>query len=364
MRVWLLLLLLFPLSGIAQYKISGRVLNAIDNKPINNASILLNNTTIGTASSNDGAFTLQNVKGGKYELIISSVGYETYMGSVFMETDNIDLKTIKLLPKSIVLSEVNVRPDADWFAKYDIFKREFLGSSKLASKCKILNPELLNLEYSKNKQVLKATTDDFLIIENNELGYRIKYLLQEFDFDKSRRMLFYGGSTLFEEMKGTSSQKKKWKKNRLKAYLGSQVHFLRSAVGNRLADEYFEVLRLVRDSSKGKGMFDRVQYLIKQPLSVTDYVKHTDQRTLFALQFKDCLYVMYKKRRNTEANAFAMNLKEAPKHEASIMTIKGNFAAFDLNGVLTDPHSVVNEGIWATQRVAELLPVNYEPPID
>ncbi|MCC8411209.1 carboxypeptidase-like regulatory domain-containing protein [Mucilaginibacter sp. UR6-1] len=364
MRSLLYLLLLLPLSSIGQYKITGRVLNAVDNKPIDKASVLLNNTTIGTASIANGGFSLVNVKGGKYEIVISAVGYEAYMGNVFIDGADIDLKDIKLISKSIVLNEVNVRPDAEWFAKFDAFKREFIGSSKLASKCKILNPEILDLEYSDNKLVLKASTDDFLIIENEQLGYRIKYLLKEFVRDNRNRMLFYAGSTLFQEMKGTASQKKKWRKNRLKVYEGSQVHFLRSAIGNRLADEHFEVLRLVRDTTKGKGIFNRVQYLVKQPLAVTDYIKHTDQRTLFALQFKDCLYVMYKRRRNSEENKWAMNLKEAPKHEASIIDIREEYAVFDLNGVITDPHSVINEGTWATQRIAELLPVNYEPPID
>lgn len=364
MRVLLCFLLLLPLGCLAQYKITGRVLNAIDNKPIEKASILLNNTTIGTASIANGSFTLANVKGGKYEIVVSAVGYEAYMGNVFIEGTDVDLKDIKLISKSIILNEVNVRPDAEWFAKFDIFKREFLGSSKIASKCKILNPEILDLDYSDNKRVLKGSTDDFLIIENVQLGYRLKYLLKEFTHDTRRNMLFYAGSTLFQEMKGTASQKKKWLKNRQKVYEGSQVHFLRSAVGNRLAEERFEVLRLVRDTTKGNGSLSRAQYLVKQPLHVTDYIKHTDQRTLFALQFKDCLYVMYKKRRISEVDKFAMNLQEAPKHEASVINIVGDYAVFDLNGVIVNPHSIINEGAWATQRIAELLPVNYEPPID
>ncbi|MBE9584661.1 carboxypeptidase-like regulatory domain-containing protein [Mucilaginibacter sp. JRF] len=364
MRFWLFIILFFPLSGVAQNKIIGRVLNAPDNKPIEKATVLLNNTTIGNASAADGKFILYDVNGGKYEIVVSAVGYETYTGSIFMENTDVDVKDIKLISKSIVLNEVNVRPDAAWFAKFDIFKKEFLGSSKLASKCKILNPEILDLDYTNNGRVLRGTTDDFLIIENPELGYNIKYLLKEFIRDTRNGLVFYAGSTLLQEMKGTASQKRKWKKNRQKAYEGSQVHFLRSAIGNRLADERFEVLRLVRDTSKGSGFLSRTQYLVKQPLNVTDYIRHTDVRTLFAMQFKDCLYVMYKRRRNSESDRLSMNLKDAPRHEASVINIIGDFAAFDLNGVITDPHSVINEGAWAKQRIAELLPVNYQPPND
>jgi hypothetical protein len=50
--------------------------DAESKKPIPSASIFLNTTSIGTISNSAGAFQLQ-IPEGNFELIISSIGYET-----------------------------------------------------------------------------------------------------------------------------------------------------------------------------------------------------------------------------------------------------------------------------------------------
>jgi len=47
MKYYLILLLLLPLSCLAQLKISGKVINSKTLKPVANASVFLSNATVG-----------------------------------------------------------------------------------------------------------------------------------------------------------------------------------------------------------------------------------------------------------------------------------------------------------------------------
>jgi hypothetical protein len=71
-------LTLTTLNCLGQVTISGRLLNQADTKPLPNASVFLNNTSAGNKTAADGTFVLHNVKPGKYELIVSIIGFETY----------------------------------------------------------------------------------------------------------------------------------------------------------------------------------------------------------------------------------------------------------------------------------------------
>ncbi|GAC1556842.1 MAG: hypothetical protein NVS3B13_19230 [Mucilaginibacter sp.] len=71
-KFYLLLLIagiLQPFYSLAQFTISGRILNQADTRPLSNASVFLSNATIGDKTAINGSFLLQNVKPGKYDLV-------------------------------------------------------------------------------------------------------------------------------------------------------------------------------------------------------------------------------------------------------------------------------------------------------
>ena len=76
-RLLLVIWTLFPLAGLGQYTLSGRVLNKADKTPVASASIFLNNTLVGGRTADNGAFLLTNVKSGQYDLVITCIGFET-----------------------------------------------------------------------------------------------------------------------------------------------------------------------------------------------------------------------------------------------------------------------------------------------
>ena len=240
-----------------------------------------------------------------------------------------------------------------------MFKEEFLGISVYAQGCKILNPEVLDLQYDKTSRVLTASSQEFLIIENNALGYRIKYLLNDFEKNYNQGSLYYAGSASFEDLQGKRSLMKRWTRNRLNVYKGSSMHFLRSVVADRVTDEGFQVMRLVRKPNpKYTGYGDKyIDEVDVHPLSNDAYAKPTNEKGLFVLTFDDCLYVKYNGGRHfideNNLNGFGTN--------ATTITFDKHYAVFDKNGVFLDPTATSFNGVWGHSRMASLLPVDYEP---
>ena len=94
MRIKLLLkgfcipiLFAIALTASAQSKkISGKILNASSNTPVEGASVLVKGTSIGTTSNKDGAFVI-NMPDGSSVLIVSVIGYELQEVNVGNKTD-------------------------------------------------------------------------------------------------------------------------------------------------------------------------------------------------------------------------------------------------------------------------------------
>ncbi|WP_051522214.1 carboxypeptidase-like regulatory domain-containing protein [Porphyromonas macacae] len=94
-----LFLLLFPLWAMAQATLSGRVMDE-EKKPLSMASVKLFNSqgemVYGTATDNNGYFSLKNVKNNQYSLSISYVGLTEYTQAVRVGNADQKLKTITL----------------------------------------------------------------------------------------------------------------------------------------------------------------------------------------------------------------------------------------------------------------------------
>ncbi len=178
--VFIAFIILLPLCSLAQYTITGRVLNQADTKPVADASVFLSNTATGNKTARDGTFTLENARPGKYKLVISIVGFETYSETLTVGNSNVNLHDITIFPKTIGLKEVTVRVnrnrDKYFNMFYDRFKKEFLGRSDAASECNILNPQVLDFDYDAEINTLTVSSQGFLEIENDALGYKIKYI--------------------------------------------------------------------------------------------------------------------------------------------------------------------------------------------
>jgi len=394
MRLLVFLFILFSsLSSYAQYRITGKIIDIYNKAPIAKASVFLSNTTVGGSTGEDGSFNLNNVKPGQYDMIVSAVGYETIQKTIVVN-GLLNIPYTELTPKTIALNAVVVKPDPEREQNYKAFKEDFYGPTPFALQCKILNPEVLDLEFDKTTSTLNAKSSDYLIVENMALGFRLRYQLITFVKDFRAGSLFYQGNVLFEPLKGKPSQMRKWYKNRLAAYQGSCEHYLRSVIGMNTEREGFKTLRLMRkpnpqrpadsliqakikqflpktntryfvlnDSLRywnaQKRLPKSVDYLVTKPLRPDSLVKRTDVNGIFAISFNDMLYVLYTKKKSDES--YANRPLNAPDNLTSVVTFKEQYAFFDNNGVIANATAVIFEGNWGTNRIAKLLPVDYDP---
>lgn len=389
-----------------QYQVTGKIINHTDKKPVAGASVFLGNATIGNETDNDGAFTLQNVKPGKYMLVVSIVGFDILSEPLTVTNINVSLPDIEISPSVITLGEVKIKANAgkdaysDW--AHETFLKEFLGTSDYAKDCKILNPEVLNVAYDQSTNTITASSSDFLLIENDALGYNIKYRLTKFEMrsnSQEDKDIHYEGSVFFKEMKGSPGQEKRWKQNRQELYGNSSTHFLRAILNDQLDEEGFRVLRVAtianpnrspesliqaninRLKNKQPAIPDSLRYwkkvmklpvtiqmLMPTPLTKADLVSNADQPGVFKFgDNNDELIVMYnKERRFTNAKQLAdlnnLNyiVNKAGNKEYTLLNFTEPYTLFDNNGGIFNPNSLVFKGAWIANRVGDLLPIDYE----
>jgi hypothetical protein len=128
------------------------VRSAVDSSAIVSASIYFDESTIGSIINKNGYFTIKITTATTNPLVISSLGYET----LILEPSTLkkDQKFVFYLTESTEqLGAVLLETDP-WSRnkKLTEFKKEFLGKTKNAERCTILNEEVLQLRYSRSRQ--------------------------------------------------------------------------------------------------------------------------------------------------------------------------------------------------------------------
>jgi hypothetical protein len=390
-RWWFIMICVWlPLTAAAQYGvITGKITNGGSKSPVARASVFLSNASYGTASLDDGSFSLRGVKPGQYNLVVTTLGYEEYSKQVLVTAKPIEV-AIELTPKVMMMRAVTITSNADWKKNYELFKKDFIGTSENSRQCKVLNPHVLDLNYIRKRQTLEASSDEFLVVENKALGYRTKFLLNSFSSDNLSHTISYSGKALFEELPGSESQKKNWKAKREESYYGSAQHFYRSLYKNKLDDEGFVIYNYTRILNPNRyqeayiqkkikqfDMLNRdsVMYwidqqnvpkwakenLIKPPLKATDVLRVTGQEGIYAITFPAYLYVVYTKKREEAVFRDIYRPLDMENFETSVISLNDKrYAIFDMNGIVI-AESPLNEGTWSKAKLSNMLPVDYEP---
>ena len=219
----------------AQSKITGVALDSVTHEPLAFASVFLANTTLGATTTEKGEFEFPRVPKGTYDIVGSYVGYRLGKQTITVETTPLKL-TISLAPTGNQLGEVVVQPEPNKPEEYRKFTELFLGGSTFSEQCHISNPNDVRVLRDDSTQELSARTKEFLQIDNDALGYRLKYYGLYFSFDPDAGSITYYGQPVFDELKPRDeAQRRLWAANRLTAYTGSFMHFLRCLYTNRLA---------------------------------------------------------------------------------------------------------------------------------
>jgi len=392
---------LFFLELSAQINLEGKIY--FKNEPKSNVTVYLNNSTTGTITNKNGEFNLE-VKNGIYQLIISHIGFQTIKYDIDTSTYTKPL-VFSLLEDVFVLDEVVIsekKNNDEWEYNFSVFIREFIGTSEFSKSCTIQNPEVLFFEFDSQNNILTAEAIATLHIKNDALGYDIFYDLKHFSIEKKSTK--YLGYSYFKELKGSKNKQKKWQKNRLKAYNGSQVHFYKSVLKNSSQKEGFVIDQFVRKKNKDrpsqeellkatktlsksnvalnfsskidipKNSIDSalvilkkaklpkyIDYLYKSEIASSDIIHEENNQTY--LQFENNLRITYLREKEEKGyilrSSFSKPRKAFPQ-VSNIIPLAEKFIIYP-SGILANPLDILYEEYWSYEKFAHALPLDFEP---
>lgn len=387
----------------AQHKVTGKIVSAETQKPIPSASVFFSNTSKGSSTNDQGLFTIENIPDGRFDLVVSCLGYETSVQTVQPSLVKEPL-LIKLKPKVAELQEVVVGGyvKETWERWGKFFLDNFIGQTSYAADCTIKNTASLQFRNYKKEGILKVFSDETLEIENKALGYHIHYSLELFQYNFKTKILLYQGYPLFEEMETKrNGLKKRWTEKREKVYHGSNMHFMRSLYRNTLAQEGFEVRKLVKEPNierqrvqaiskrafikKGEGKYftmertkewtDSSAYyneVLHQPeekdivdpqLLNGDSIAYAIDSVTAGLEFANYLRITYTLNKEDQDFLNMFHLNRQPMAPVSTITLPNNKGiAIISNGQFFNSLDLLNSGYWAwSEKMGTMLPFDYWP---
>ncbi len=354
----LLFFISLPLFSQTGYMVSGKVIDAVTRLPLQGASVFAENTTIGTATDTGGIFHLRLPDGG-YSLAITYTGYQTETKRITTADAGNSNIIIEINKKEKSMNEFVVKASYEvkngWEKYGDFFLENFIGKTANSRECSIKNKEVIKFFFYKRKNLLKVLAEEPLEIVNDALGYTVKYTLDSFTHEYITQVSLYTGYPLFKELEPVNGeQKNKWKANRLLAYNGSILHFMRSMYQKKLKEEGFEIQFLIKDNDKEKAVplknfYSAMNYNLDDSSNTVDIQPNQKEvAILYKLEESSALYV-------------AANPETSSKFQLSVVTFLPNGSIdIEQNGYYYEQNDITITGYWAWEKVGDMLPYNYE----
>ncbi len=330
--------------GQQKYEITGTVSDSLSGEVLPFVNVYFQGSTIGTQTDENGNFRLSNIKPGKYKLVASMVSFKANIRVLTLEKDIKGLN-IKLEEDQTALKELKVvgKRDKEWESNFKDFSVEFLGSYFKKKDVFIKNKEVVNFE--KNSESYKATAYEPLVIENLKLGYRVHFILENFEKTESR--ITINGIPRFENLTPLDeNQKLLWEKNRIQAYRGSLKHLVKAILYRQLKVQNFQCQYLETDIDN--MVFREIAaYGNNQQLKFVDsnLVYRTNLENVFQVNFKHRLLVKY-----WNGNKWL---------EQSVLKQQMPIEVDEIGNVF-DPMSIEISGKMAERRMGNLLPFDFE----
>jgi hypothetical protein len=382
-----------------QFILKGKVVDAESFQPLEFATAFINNSTFGDITDGNGDFQI-DIPSGNYELVISYLGYQTF--SFPFNTANMrESYEFRILPEPLELEETQVseKRDKTWYNNLKIFQEYFLGTSINGIRCRILNPEILILDNETDKNVLKARSKGILEIENPNLGYTVKYVLEGFELNLQNKVSRFAGYPYFIEEKLQKRRLEKVEKERERAYHGSIIHFIRSLFHDSMEENGFVVNRSELLPNPDRPSDKEIQEAIAKLSENTSFLEKQNLNNIIQKQslpkdmesFSDELLSrneLIEKARNgfvfiTYDQPFFVNYileKEEPAYHESLVkqsyqilavqtaSLNYQFSKIQMTGkalrIFEDgsyfhPYDLYIEGYMAWERIGDMMPFNY-----
>ena len=387
--------------AFSEKALKGRVVDAKTKESLPYANVFISNSTLGDATDKDGNFYMENIPDQPFDLIVSYVGYETKMipfssKQAFENTTFIiemDFEGIILNPIQVSARRRKKRKKENK-SLYSRFETEFLGRADNAKKCKVINPQVLEITVLDSLDNFKVLATEPLFVENHAMGYRIEYLLKEFSFVNG--VISRIGQAKFKELEpGSRRQHRQWKRAREKAYNGSATHFLKALINNELTENGFKVNIVQYDSVNGEytsplNSPELSEILTLEPSSdgfQYTLISNEDIEITYMNEYEDPAYVKLYRSHSKSGNykytdrksRSSITLNDSQKlfsyqtvgnidisslslFQKSVISFRKDSVLISYPGYFVHPKDAVYLGWWAWGGFSEALPLNYNPP--
>ena len=324
-RLLLTFLITLPAAWSMGQVIHGTVLDKESGEPVDYADVFFDGTFLGTITDEYGVFTLDVTRYSSRSLTISAMGYYPASLSEFTAGKNY---RVYLTPRVFEIEEAMVSAKSltrERLANLKLFRKEFIGSTRYARRCYILNEKDITFNYGTDQDTLKAYASKPIRIQNLALGYEISYYLDRFEYDRHTKTVVYTGSIIFLKDLGTDpGSLTRYERRRAYAYAGSATHLFRALWAHALKNSGF----IVRDYSTSEILTE--EEMVFQDSTGRKYFYYPEDLRIdyyTRLSYISCL----KKRVYFEPDGF-----------------------FDPTGLLWG-------GTISEQRIADFLPYEYAP---
>lgn len=365
----------FLIHSYSQNQLSGIVLDAGTNEPVDLATVYINGTTIGTYTDEKGKFTLKDLEY-PAELVVSRLSYENKVLRIEKPLEKALI--IKISASAVSLAEVKVEDRNQRQKNIAEFRNAFLGVDEFGREARLENTDALvfSRDYVKKSLGgsikidggeksamtierpvnLKAETRAPLIVDQPKLGYRIRVDLVTFQKTYGEGLLspaqsYWLGYYFFEpyEVKRKGKQRR-FEKNRLKAYYHSTQHFLRSLYKKELAENGYRIYK--RITNKEDKSVRYVEYSLYDHL---DY-REDGLMTINGLKDQELIIFYYGDNRGRPKD---LSRKKGRQPVSSQIQFFDDPCLVRENGTMPN-YSILFGGPISEKLTGAMLPDNYE----
>ncbi len=342
----------FSFAATAQFTVTGVVLDSTSREPLAAASVFCQNTTLGTATNKQGEFSLA-LKSGGYDLIFTYTGYQTQTIRITGDVSKFEILMIKedkSLGEVVIKSSNEVK---DGWVKYgSFFLENFIGTTPNAAQCSLQNPEVLKFYFLKKSNKLRVLATEPLLISNKALGYSMRYQLDSFIYQYNTDINSYRGYCLYTEMEGNDSLRRVWAVNRVKAYAGSKLQFMRSYYDSTVKEDGW-LIDMLDEHDPAK--FTRITNVYD-----TLYYGALDSTMEVEIWFPRKISITYTKKKPEPEYLKKFKLPKNVGTQISYIDLTDAIAIKE-NGYYYDQKDWINQGYWSWKNLGDQLPYDYLP---
>ncbi len=291
------------------------------------------------------------------------IGYEIESVDINLAESSNKIFNFSLRQTAIKITEIEISstvPQA-WKKVLKRFTSYFLGASRNASRCTILNPQYLDFRFHSESDRFSASSSQPISIENRALGYQISFGLEDFMGQSFFEVQYWGTAKFDTLISENEKEKNKWRKNRQETYKGSIRHFFSALASETLEKENFIVYR----STNIPGRYGTIY---QKELNIDEIVTSGPKDYERILSFDEFLKISYTGEEEPDEyalsvhNNFQINPIQARKnHQTSWIEMTTDSVIFNIDGILYQPYALISYGYWGWERIAEILPLDFKP---